>query len=152
MIRLTIPGEVVPQGRPRFARTKTGVRTYDPARSREYKSFVQWSTFQLWPEKPLDGPLSVRIVQYRAIPASWSKKRRTEALSGIIRPTGRPDLDNVVKAILDSLNGRMWRDDSQVVSLHAEKRYSETPRAEVEIEWVKEQLEKHGESPSQKST
>ena len=135
MIRFTIPGEVIPQGRPRFARTRTGVRTYDPARSREYKSFVQWSTFQLWPAEPLDGPLSVRIVEYRAIPASWSKKRRAEALAGVIRPTGRPDMDNVIKAILDSLNGRMWRDDSQVVSLHAEKRYAETPRAEVEIDW-----------------
>lgn len=151
-MRFTIPGEVIPQGRPRFARTRTGVRTYDPARSREYKSFVQWSTFQLWPAEPLDGPLSVRIVEYRAIPASWSKKRRAEALAGVIRPTGRPDLDNVVKAILDSLNGRMWHDDSQVVSLHAEKRYAEIARAEVEIEGVKEQLEKHGGSPSQKST
>lgn len=137
MIRFTIPGEVIPQGRPRFARTRNGVRAYDPARSREYKSFVQWSTFQLWPEKPLDGPLSVRIVEYRAIPASWSKKRRAEALAGVIRPTGRPDMDNVIKAILDSLNGRMWHDDSQVVSLHAEKRYAETPRAEVEIEGVR---------------
>ena len=136
MIRFTIPGEVIPQGRPRFARTRTGVRTYDPARSREYKTFVQWSTHELWPEKPLDGPLSVRIVEYRAIPESWSKKRRAEALAGVIRPTGRPDMDNVIKAILDSLNGRMWRDDSQVVSLHAEKRYGEIPRAEVEIEGV----------------
>lgn len=136
-MRFTIPGEVIPQGRPRFARTRNGVRTYDPARSREYKSFVQWSTFQLWPTEPLDGPLAVRIVEYRAVPASWTKKRRTDALAGIIRPTGRPDLDNVVKAILDSLNGRMWRDDSQVVSLCAEKRYAETARAEVEIEGVR---------------
>ena len=135
-MRFTIPGEVIPQGRPRFARTRTGVRTYDPAKSREYKTFVQWSTRELCPAEPLDGPLSVRIVEYRAIPASWSKKRREEALSGIIRPTGRPDMDNVIKAILDSLNGRMWRDDSQVVSLHAEKRYGEIPRAEVEIEGV----------------
>ena len=135
-MRFTIPGEVIPQGRARFARTRTGVRTYDPAKSREYKTFVQWSTHELWPEKPLDGPLSVRIVEYRAIPESWSKKRRAEALAGVIRPTGRPDMDNVIKAILDSLNGRMWRDDSQVVSLHAEKRYGEIPRAEVEIEGV----------------
>ena len=135
-MRFTIPGEVVPQGRPRFARTRSGIRTYDPAKSRNYKTFVQWSTHELWPEKPLDGPLSVRIVEYRAIPESWSKKRRAEALAGVIRPTGRPDMDNVIKAILDSLNGRMWRDDSQVVSLHAEKRYGEIPRAEVEIEGV----------------
>lgn len=138
VMRFTIPGEVVPQGRPRFARTRSGIRTYDPAKSRNYKTFVQWSTHELWPAEPLDGPLSVRIVEYRAIPASWSKKRREEALSGIIRPTGRPDMDNVVKTILDSLNGRMWRDDSQVVSLHAEKRYAETPRAEVEIEVVRQ--------------
>ena len=138
MICLTIPGEVVPQGRPRFARTRNGIRTYDPARSREYKSFVQWSTFQLWPAEPFDGPLFVHIVEYRAVPASWPKKRRADALAGIIRPTGRPDMDNVIKAILDSLNGRMWRDDSQVVSLYAEKRYAETPRAEVEIKRVEE--------------
>lgn len=37
---------------------------------------------------------------------------------------------------LDSLNGRMWRDDSQMVSLHAEKRCAETARAEVEVKEV----------------
>jgi Holliday junction resolvase RusA-like endonuclease len=52
-------------------------------------------------------------------------------LAGEIKPTGRPDLDNVIKSILDALNGVAYSDDSAVISVTAEKRYAENPRVDV---------------------
>jgi Holliday junction resolvase RusA-like endonuclease len=45
-----------------------------------------------------------------------SKKKRALALSGVYA-SGKPDLDNVLKSILDGLNGVIYRDDSQVVAM-----------------------------------
>ena len=55
-------------------------------------------------------------------------------LDGKILPAKKPDIDNVVKAVLDALNGVAYRDDTQVVELHVRKSYSEKPRVEVSIE------------------
>jgi len=57
-------------------------------------------------------------------PASWSKRKRDEAICGRIRPTTKPDCDNVVKLIADAFNGIVWRDDVQVVDLTVRKRYA----------------------------
>ena len=48
-------------------------------------------------------------------------------------PKVKPDLDNVVKAVLDALNGVVYRDDAQVVNLVATKRYATEPRVEVYV-------------------
>lgn len=70
----------------------------------------------------------------RAIPKSFSKKKRVEALDGLLRPVSKPDTDNYVKAIADALNGVCYVDDSQVVSVVANKWYGLNPRIEVVVE------------------
>jgi len=45
----------------------------------------------------------------------------------------RPDLDNMAKAVLDSLNGVAWVDDSQVSRLVVEKSYGTEARTTVRI-------------------
>ena len=42
-------------------------------------------------------------------------------------PLKKPDIDNCIKVILDSLNGIAYKDDSQVVSLKIEKYYADKP-------------------------
>ena len=64
---------------------------------------------------------------------STSKKKRQQMLAGLIRPTKKPDLDNVIKSILDALNKVAYHDDTQIVSLSVEKFYSDSPRVEVAI-------------------
>src|SRR5699024_11012696 len=56
----------------------------------------------------------------------------------VIRPTVKADIDNYTKAILDSCNGILWRDDSQVVSLIANKYYSDNPRIEIEVDKIEQ--------------
>jgi crossover junction endodeoxyribonuclease RusA len=51
------------------------------------------------------------------------------------RPRKSGDLDNTLKALLDSLTGIIWQDDSQIVELHA-RRFDDKkdPRVEITIE------------------
>ena len=45
-----------------------------------------------------------RIIAYYEIPKSTSKKKRREMLEHRIRPTKKPDWDNIGKIVCDSLN------------------------------------------------
>ena len=140
-IKIVIYGEPVPQGRPRFARIGKYVHAYDPQKSKEYKQLVRfWITQHLkkiddW--KPFENALYVDITFWLSIPSSWSKKKRIEADSGIIRPVKRPDADNLFKS-LDALNGLLWVDDSIITDLHIRKRYTaELARTEIIVEEIK---------------
>jgi Holliday junction resolvase RusA-like endonuclease len=54
------------------------------------------------------------------------------------RPTKKPDADNICKAVCDAMNGIVYKDDAQVVSLHFTKRYNTIASIHV---CVKEELE-----------
>ena len=79
---------------------------------------------------PFEGPVKVTAFATFAIPASWSKKRKAEARFH----TGKPDADNIAKAIGDGLNGILWRDDSQVSICIVAKVYGESFRGEDHLE------------------
>lgn len=65
---------------------------------------------------PMTGPLCVDLAFWLARPRSAPKK--------VIYPAKRPDLDKLVRSVLDGLTaGGAWQDDAQVVSLGARKRY-----------------------------
>jgi len=144
---LTIPGETVPQARPRFARRGNYVHTYDPAKCRDYKDYVRMlaaieakkdneARRTLGPAYPLQGAVTVKILIHVGVPKSYSKKKLAYALEGALRPTSGKDVDNLSKGIMDAFTGIIWHDDGQVVRLEVEKWYSDTPRVEVEIEEV----------------
>ena len=137
VIYFEVPGEPVAQGRPKFTRIGNHVRAYDPEKSRLYKSLVRDAAAKVMPETPLECAVSLMVMAYRSIPRSWSKKKQESARRGEIMPTTKPDIDNVVKAIKDALTGVIWRDDSKVVSLFAEKSYSVKPRIWVQIYYRK---------------
>lgn len=82
---------------------------------------------------PDDAMLSVRIFAYLSIPKSVSKKKRTAMLEGLIRPTKKPDHDNIGKIVCDALNGIAYRDDAQIVDSLVRKFYSDKPCVLVEI-------------------
>ena len=129
--RLTfeVPGPVYGKGRPRFVRS-TG-RAYTPADTVTAESWVRTCALNAG-ATPLEGPLSLTVHVRVQIPQSWSQKKRSEALGS--PTTGKPDLDNIVKLIGDSLNGIAWADDRQVAALWTTRRYAETPGATIIIE------------------
>lgn len=50
-------------------------------------------------------------------------------------PAVRPDLDKLCRSLLDGMTGIIFKDDCQVVSLHAEKRYTTVTKIGAEV-WV----------------
>ena len=131
---ITIPGKPRGKGRPRFSRA-TG-RTYTDDATAVYENLVKtiWMTVV---GKRLDGELSVGIEAHYAIPTSKPKKMQAAMRDGSVRPTTKPDIDNVIKAVLDGLNGVAYADDAQVVELSASKCYSDDPRVVVIVEDVR---------------
>jgi Holliday junction resolvase RusA-like endonuclease len=133
MIHLVIPGEAVPQLRPRFARHGNFTQAYDPAKCRDYKAYIRYLAAEAYTGPPLEGQLALHVDIWRLPPKSWSKVKMAGALSGDIRPITKPDLSNVIKGIEDALKGIIWRDDAQVVDIGASKWYGMEPRVEVKI-------------------
>ncbi len=135
-ILMTLYGNPVAQGRPRFSRQGGFVKTYDPIKSKAYKALIR--LLQPLLAKPgfrqFENPCRVHLLICRAIPSGFSQKKRKEAIEAKIRPTTRPDTDNYIKGILDALNGTVLKDDSIVCEINAGKIYSDKPRIEVMVE------------------
>ncbi|WP_338542774.1 RusA family crossover junction endodeoxyribonuclease [Paenibacillus tundrae] len=133
MIAFTVYGEPVAQGRPRASTQGGFVRMYDPKKSKDYKDYVRLAAAEHAPGALLEGPLGMVLTVYRSTPKSFSKKKAALAEFGEIRPISKPDVDNYLKGVKDALKGVIWKDDSQVVEVFAQKRYSARPRIEVKI-------------------
>ena len=138
MLTYIVYGEPVGKGRPRFARRGKFTSTYTPQKTKTYEDEIRMmAKAAMGASEPLDTPMTVAIYIRVGIPASYSKQKRKDALEGIIKPMKKPDLDNVAKCFLDSMNEIVYLDDKQVVNLHVTKVYAETPAVEV---MVKEDL------------
>ena len=140
-VKFIVLGEPQGKGRPRFGarysqaagRAFVNVRT--PEKTVAYENLVkieygmQTQNFRFEDGSQLD----MRIMAYYGIPKSASKKKKAAMIEGRIRPTKKPDMDNVVKIIADSLNQIAYRDDTQIVDCQCRKFYSDDPRVEVRI-------------------
>ncbi|MGN7167938.1 RusA family crossover junction endodeoxyribonuclease [Paenibacillus cellulositrophicus] len=133
MIQFVVYGEPVAQGRPRASTAGGFVKLYDPTKSRDYKDYVRLAAAEYAPPSLLEGPIGMMLTIYRSMPKSFSKRKAAAAEAGEIRPTSKPDVDNYLKGVKDALKGVIWKDDSQVVEVFAQKRYSGRPRIEVKI-------------------
>ena len=143
-----VEGHPEPQARPRFSVRKdrygraTGVNARDSEKSRSYKERVYacaLTAYRRGASVMLTGPLGLRVVVFREIPLSFSKKKRREAEEGRIFPVQRPDLDNYIKAALDGVGMKgfpkiIFSDDAQIVHITAEKRYSSNGHVGMAIE------------------
>lgn len=129
--------EPVEQARPRATRMRKGIRVYDPKKVAVFKRQLGMLAKQQMLDRglePFDGPLEVRMVFYRSVQTSISTKERARRLSGVHRPTVKPDLDNYIKSTSDALNGIIWADDNCIVGLMAEKYYADKPHLVVEVD------------------
>lgn len=133
-LSFTIPGKIKAKQSVKF--TKSGFK-YTPNGVKEYANWVRVCFYEKYPKHfPsifFEKPLKVTIDVYFAIPKSFSKKKREQALNGDIFPTVKPDWDNSAKAICDALNGIAYPDDRQIVSGTVNKYYAEIDYVNVEI-------------------
>lgn len=123
-ITISLLGTPVPKGRPRFGNG----RAYTPKRTRDYENALK----ALIKEQSIQGPIEVTINAIFPRPQRLMPKKHPD---GLILHTKRPDLDNIIKAVLDALN-KTLEDDAQVCIIHAYKYYAErdnSARTEVTI-------------------
>lgn len=109
-----IPDQPVGKGRPRVVNG----HAYTPERTRTHENKIVMlarNAMILSGEEPFTGLVSISIWFY--LP-----NHRSE-----------PDIDNLIKAVLDGLNGVAYTDDKQVVAVHAYKHFNTCPRTEIEI-------------------
>lgn len=134
-VEFTIAGEPCGKGRPRFATINGYAKAYTPKETATYENLVKL-TYRMKYGLTRFGdtqPLLMCVKAYYSIPKSVSNKKRQLMLEKKIRPTKKPDWDNIGKIVADSLNGIAYRDDAQVVDAFVRKYYSDKPRVEVTI-------------------
>lgn len=134
-----IPGEPQGKGRPRFSRAGKHVKTYTPDKTASYESLIRFEyERQCRDIRFLDKtPLKIMINAFFSIPKSTSRARRDAMLEHEIRPTRKPDADNILKVVCDALNGIAYNDDAQIVNAAVNKYYGDKPRVAV---WLGEDV------------
>lgn len=132
-ITFEVPGEPRGKGRPRFNR-QTG-NTYTDSETRAYEDKIvayyrkSYGSHK-WPDSAF---IAVEVIAHYQIPKSTTKTIRAAMEVGTVRPSRKPDIDNVLKAVLDALNGVAYKDDSRVVFVAARKIYGNDPKLVIRI-------------------
>lgn len=135
-INFTYNGNPVGKGRPRAAKDRAGnIHVYTPKTTADFEKAVASAYKAAYPDFMFDESdvLSADILIKMPILKSFTKKQKEQALSGELLPAKKPDVDNVCKAVLDSIQNLCYPDDRQIVSLTARKIYSESPGIDITI-------------------
>jgi len=137
-IKFTVPGEPQGKGRPKFSTFNGHVTARTPDKTVLYENLVRTMYQYSNPGRRFpDGEmLDLRVIAFYTIPTSASRKRREAMIAGTIRPTKKPDADNILKVVADSLNNIAYHDDAQIVDTQLRKFYSTEPRLEITIQSV----------------
>lgn len=117
---LTVPGRPVP-----FARAgANGSRRFTPPKQRAHKALVAEAA-QAAGLQPIPKGTPV------AVDLGFGYQRPQRPTYPV--PLGRPDVDNLVKLVLDALNGLAYDDDAQVVEVTARKFYAAEPETRIAV-------------------
>ncbi|AYX89326.1 RusA family crossover junction endodeoxyribonuclease [Staphylococcus cohnii] len=132
-IELTVDAPMA-SPRPRFRNAGKFVQTYMSSDYMKHKKELQ----KQMPKLLLDGPLIILIEFHFPMLKSWSKKKQ-QSMAGKYKIT-KPDVDNLIKTILDAGNNHLWADDNIVADARGIKTYSFEPRVIIHIEKVEGDL------------
>lgn len=132
-----VPGKPQGKARARTVYNKNIGRSvsYTPDNTMLYENLIKTLYIQSAKGLSFEKETPIRIsVTALFIPAkSTSKKRRMQMLEGEILPLKKPDIDNIVKVVADSLNGVAYHDDTQIVNVSARKVYSSTEGLDITV-------------------
>lgn len=137
MIHFHVPAVPVAQPRPRATAINGSARMYEAKSGHAvhtYKASVRMAAQKAHPGAPLETPLKVTLVFVMPRPGRLRWKKRPMPR---VPHTGKPDCDNLAKSTLDSLNGLLFADDSQVFDLDVSKWIAsgdEQPHVEIMIQ------------------
>lgn len=126
-IEFLVPGEPRGKGRPRFSRASGTAYTDSETRAYEKKIAAYYHQAAQAFRFPNEAFLRVTIVAQFPIPKSASKANREAMEAHKILPSRKPDIDNIIKVVLDSLNGVAYKDDARVAEINGAKVYGSDP-------------------------
>ena len=128
-----VPGKIVGKGRPRL-NTYTG-SVYTPTRTKDYETLVEQYFLLKYPKfKTLEGRINISMIAYFSIPKTTKKSEIEQMFDNKISPTKKPDIDNIIKIILDAMNKFAFKDDIQITKLEIEKKYGLEEKMQIIIE------------------
>ena len=133
MYEFEVIGEIKGKARPRVNTYTCQVNT--PTSTKDYENLIK-QYFQIkYPRYvPFENRVSVTIKAYFKVPKTTTKKDKALIEEGKLSPTKKPDIDNVVKIVLDALNKMAFKDDNQITKLQVEKFYGEEEKIYIKIE------------------
>ena len=126
-------GDIKGKARPRV-NTYT-CKAYTPENTKDYEMLIKQYFKLKYPRfVPLENRVAVKIIAQFKIPKTVTKKDKALIEEGLLSPTKKPDIDNIVKIILDALNKMAFKDDNQITKLEIEKIYGQEEKIIVKIE------------------
>lgn len=134
LLAFSVPGDPRGKGRPRATARGGFARLYTDAKTASYENLVKLAAREaLAGASPIDQPVFMVVAIGLPIPASTSKKKRAAMLADAEPPVKKPDIDNVVKAVLDGCNGVAFRDDVLANRVVVERFFAPCPGVCVEL-------------------
>jgi Holliday junction resolvase RusA-like endonuclease len=131
-VSFTVPGRPRAKARPWASSANGRAHVYTPKGTATYEATVRVAAHAALGDRPrIDGPVKIAICVRLEPPRSTGKAARSRMLAGEQTPTKRPDLDNIVKGVLDGCNGIVFQDDCDIIKLEAEKMYHITEGVDV---------------------
>ena len=137
---INVLGEPRGKGRPRTCQRGKRVTIYTDSKTKLYEKEVAKACNYAISNNNVqtyfnNEPLSVNIKAFSTIPKSYTKKRVQAIYNGLEFPTKKPDIDNIIKIILDGMNKVMYADDKQIIYTSAYKLYAldGLPRVEIRV-------------------
>ncbi|MFM0878879.1 RusA family crossover junction endodeoxyribonuclease [Streptococcus suis] len=148
-MKLIIPIEPKPQSRPRAGRRGKHATVYEDGKMVAWRKKCTEFVRQNYDGPYFDGVIKVDMTFYIPAPKSMSEPPKSQSkakkvqqyddfINERIYVDKKPDLDNLEKAVYDSISkaGNVWTDDNIIVEHTTRKVYSPRPRIEIEVEEV----------------
>lgn len=131
-ITFQVPGDPVPQPRPRITTRGNHGHAYTPKSHpiHAYRQAIAAAALAAGATPTDAAPLTLIVDLVFARPKSHFRKA---GLKPDAPRLPRPDCSNCLKGIEDALNGVAWVDDSQLGRVVIEKTYGEQPSTTVRI-------------------
>jgi len=130
IIHLSIPGEPQGKQRPRWAPRGT----YTPTKTLNFETYIKELFAIKYPDfEPVETALEMELTARLMIPTSASKVKKLQMQRKELRPTKRPDVDNILKVAMDALESLAYKNDSQIVDGAIHKYYSYHPAMDLII-------------------
>ena len=144
-ITFKVEGKVKGKGRPKFANRGKFVKAYTPIDTVNYEQWIRLAYQQAcsgqdtggW-EKSYNSLKMILDIHIARPKAHYNSKGEVFPRHEFKYPTTKPDIDNIIKVIADSLNTIAYHDDSQIVVITAHKYYKEEDSVTVTLMEIEE--------------